>query len=146
MKAKINGMGALQNVVLEFDTNDMKTLWRGLSFIESLPHACGDCGNESIFPVHRKTKEDHDYYEIECRACGSRSQLGQKRADGSLFYRRNATWEKPPTGGNYDDGNSWEKATPAPPQQPRPQPAQARPQAPTPRREDEFPAGEDLPF
>lgn len=135
MKAKVKGMGALQNVVLEFDTNDMKTLWRGLAFIESLPHTCGDCSSESIFPVHRKTKEDHDYYEIECRACGARSQLGQKRADGSLFYRRNATWEHPPTSSNYDDGNSWEKAKPAPPQQ-----------APAARPEDEFPKGEDLPF
>ena len=118
MKATYQGHGVFKGVTLEFDAGDMKILWRAMSFLGSLPPACQACGSVDIFPVHRITKEGHDYYEIECRDCKAVGKLGQRKSDETLFYYNSAPWESRPGGnGGGSDNNSWESATPAPAKQ-----------------------------
>lgn len=144
MKATYKGEGVFEGVSLEFDVSNMKVLWKSIAFLSSLPRACKACGSTDIRAVHRTTKEGYEYFEIECNDCEAVAQLGQKQVDGSLFYRQYQDWQKRPSGGgDGQQGDSWESARPAKPQN---RPAPSRPPAETVNIDDEFPSGEDLPF
>lgn len=99
LKIPLPGIGTV-----EIDGDEETTIIAQAAFWTELPEACPICG-ATLRLSHRKPK-GFTYYGLVCKGSPEHEcNFGQKKEDGSLYYKGPASWRLSPGAGCEDDLN-----------------------------------------
>jgi hypothetical protein len=84
------------NLQIEFDAEGPRLAFERLAAVQELfcEPDCGCCKSTDLICTTRDWN-DSTIYNLKCVACGSQLDVGQRRADDGLFFKRNDKDKRP---------------------------------------------------